>query len=114
MELQADCLQFGSKLVCLEGNDRGKFDVVYASAESATEKRFLQSLKMNTTFSNSLVACVVGNTHTVLNMNRHCTPTPRGVLGIQGTGMIEWSQKSRPEKIPRASSKTQKNPWIKT
>ena len=27
--------------------------------------------------------------------------------------MIEWSQKSRPQKIPRASSKTQKNPWTK-
>ena len=30
--------------------------------------------------------------------------------GFQVTGMIEWSQKSRPKKIPRASSKTQKNP----
>ena len=33
--------------------------------------------------------------------------------GFQVTGMIEWSQNSRPKKIPRASSKTQKNPWTK-
>ena len=32
-----------------------------------------------------------------------------GDSGFQVTGMIEWSQ----EKIPRASSKTQKNPWTK-
>ena len=30
--------------------------------------------------------------------------------GFQVTGMIEWSQKSRPKKTPRASSKTPKNP----
>ena len=30
-----------------------------------------------------------------------------GNLGFQVTGMIEWSQKSIPKKIPRASSKTQ-------
>ena len=35
------------------------------------------------------------------------------VLGIQVTGMIEWSQKSRPKKILRASSKTPKNTWTK-
>ena len=34
-------------------------------AESATDKRFLQSLKKNTTFSSSLVACVVDESHTV-------------------------------------------------
>ena len=33
-----------------------------------------------------------------------------GYLGFQVMGMIEWSQKSRPPKIPRASSKTQKIP----
>ena len=38
---------------------------------------------------------------------------PGGYSGFQVTGMIEWSQKSRPKKIPRASSKTQKNPWTK-
>ena len=36
--------------------------------------------------------------------------TPEGYLGFQVTGMIEWSQKSRPKKISRASSKTQKIP----
>ena len=40
-------------------------------------------------------------------------PAEGGYSGFQVTGMIEWSQKSRPEKIPRASSKTQKNPWTK-
>jgi len=25
--------------------------------------------------------------------------------------MIEWGQKSKPKKIPRASDKTPKNPW---
>ena len=34
---------------------------------------------------------------------------PRGGYSrFQVTGMIEWSQKARPKKIPRASSKTQK------
>ena len=41
------------KLICLEDIEGGKFDVVCASAESATDKPFLQSLKKNTTFSNS-------------------------------------------------------------
>ena len=36
-----------------------------------------------------------------------------GYSGFQVTGMIERSQKSRPKKIPSASSKTQKNPWTK-
>ena len=36
-----------------------------------------------------------------------------GYTGFQVMGMIEWSQKSRPKKIPQASSKTQKNPWTK-
>ena len=29
-----------------------------------------------------------------------------GHFGSQGTGMIEWGQKSKPKKIPRASKKT--------
>ena len=37
----------------------------------------------------------------------------RGYPGLQVTGMIEWSQKSRPKKLPRASSKTQKIPGSK-
>ena len=47
------------KLVCLEDIEGGKFVVVYASVESATDNRFLQSLNKNYTFSSSLVACVV-------------------------------------------------------
>ena len=38
---------------------------------------------------------------------------PRGYSGFQVTGMIEWGQKSKPPKIPRASNKTQKIPWTK-
>jgi len=33
-----------------------------------------------------------------------------GLLRISSAGMIEWSQKSRPKKTPRASRKTKKNP----
>ena len=36
---------FAQKLVCLENIEEGTFDVVYASAESVTDKRFLRSLK---------------------------------------------------------------------
>ena len=32
---------------------------------------------------------------------------------FQLTGMIGWGQKSKPKKIPRASNKTQKNPWTR-
>ena len=44
------------KLVCLEDVEGGKFVVVYASVDSVTDKRFLQSLKKNYTFSSGLVA----------------------------------------------------------
>ena len=40
-------------------------------------------------------------------------PGGGGCSGFQVTRMIEWSQKSRPKKIFRASSKTQINPWTK-
>jgi len=36
-----------------------------------------------------------------------------GTQKFQVTGMIEWGQKSKPKKIPRASNKTPKNPWTK-
>ena len=49
----------------LQDIEGGKFEVVYASAESATDKRFLQSLNKITTFNSSLVACVVDESHTV-------------------------------------------------
>ena len=43
----------------------------------------------------------------------HLNNTQGGYSGFQVTGMMKWSQKSRPKKIPRASIKTQKNPWTK-
>ena len=67
MEVEAMNLtacNLAQKLDNLEDIEGGKFDVVYASAESATDKRFLQSLK-NTAFSSSLVACVVDESHRV-------------------------------------------------
>ena len=36
-----------------------------------------------------------------------------GYSGFQVTGMIEWGQKSKPKKIPRASNKTKKIPGPK-
>ena len=53
------------KLVCLEDIEGDKFVVVYALAESAKDNRLLQSLKKNATFSSSLVACVVDDSHAV-------------------------------------------------
>ena len=47
MEFEANnftSCNLAQKLVCLEDIEEGKFVVVYASAESATDKRFLQSL----------------------------------------------------------------------
>ena len=44
------------------------------------------------------------------------TPTGRlggGYSGFQLTRMIEWLQKSKPQKFPRASNETQENPWTK-
>ena len=37
----------------------------------------------------------------------------RGYSGVQVTEMIEWEQKSKFQKIPRASNKTPKNSWTK-
>ena len=68
MEVEAINLtsrNLAQKIVCLEDIEGGNFVVVYASAESAIDNRFLQSLKKNTTFSCSLVACVVDDSHTV-------------------------------------------------
>ena len=36
-----------------------------------------------------------------------------GFSGFQKTGMIEWGQKSKPKKIPRASNKPPKIPGPK-
>ena len=38
---------------------------------------------------------------------------PWGFAGFQATGMIEWGQKLKPQKIPRSFNKTPKNPWTK-
>ncbi|XP_068742331.1 bifunctional 3'-5' exonuclease/ATP-dependent helicase WRN-like [Montipora capricornis] len=68
MEVEAMNLtacNLAQKLGNLEDIEGGNFNVVYASAESATDKRLLQSLKKDTTFSSSLVACVVDELHTV-------------------------------------------------
>ena len=45
------------RLVCLEDIEGGKFDVVCASAESATDKRFVQSVKKNTTEQKTCRQC---------------------------------------------------------
>ena len=66
MEVEAMNLtacNLAQKLVCLEDIDGSKFDVVYISPESTTDKRFLQFLKNNITFSSSLVACVANELH---------------------------------------------------
>ena len=68
MEVEAMNLtarNFAQKLDSLQDIEGGTFEVVYASAESATDKRFLQSLKKSTTFNSSLVACVMDESHTV-------------------------------------------------
>ena len=68
MEVEAMNLtacNLAQKLLSLEDIEGGKFDVVFALAESDTDSRFLQSPKKNTTFSSSLVACVVDESHTV-------------------------------------------------
>ena len=80
---------FAQKLVRLEAIEGGKVDVSCASAGSATDKRFLQSLKKQTTpgpgrpLSSSLVACEshtvetwTGTTHRLqIDVRRkHCYP----------------------------------------
>ena len=68
MEVEAINLtarNLAQKVVCLEDIEGGNFVVVYASAESATDSRLLRSLKKDTSFSSSLVACVVDDSHTV-------------------------------------------------
>ena len=58
MEVEANnfsACNLAQKLICLEDVDieESKFVVVYGSAESATDKRFLQSLKKDTRVSSS-------------------------------------------------------------
>lgn len=54
------------KLDCLEEIHQGKYRIVYASAEAAMDKRFLDSLKLkDSLFNENLVACIVDESHTV-------------------------------------------------
>ena len=53
------------KLGDLTDVEGGKCHIVYSSAESALDKRFLQSLKKDTVFSRRMVACVVDESHTI-------------------------------------------------
>ena len=56
MEVKANnftVFNLAQKLVFFEDIKGGNFVVVYASAESATDKRFVQSLKKNTNFNSS-------------------------------------------------------------
>ena len=57
--------------------------------------------------------CYVGGVGSKVTKPIFSNSAPGRYSGFQVTGMIEWSQKSRPKKLPRASSKTQKNPWTK-
>ena len=49
----------------LQDIEAGKFNIVYASAESAIDRRFLASLKKDSLFVRSLAACVVDESHTL-------------------------------------------------
>ena len=53
------------KLDDLTEVEGGKYRIAYASAESALDKRFLQSSKKDTVFSRRLVACVVDESRTI-------------------------------------------------
>ena len=54
------------KLDCLDDIHQGKFNIVYASAEAALDKRFLNSLiAKDSLFNESLAACIVDESHTV-------------------------------------------------
>ena len=54
------------KLQCLEEIHSGKFNIVYASAEAAMDKHFVESLKSkDSSFNSNLAACIVDETHTV-------------------------------------------------
>ena len=54
------------KLNCLEEIRQGKFNVIYASAEAARDKRFLEALKTkDSLFNENLAGCIVDESHTV-------------------------------------------------
>ena len=58
-----------------------------------------------------LLTMLKGNReHTQQGMNN---PPQGGYTGFQVIGIIEWRQKSKPKKLPRASNKAPENPWTK-
>ena len=68
MELESmrlSACNFLEKLANLTDVNGGKYHIVYSSAENALDKRFLQSLKKDTVFSQRMVACVVDESHMI-------------------------------------------------
>jgi len=53
------------KLEHLHEVEAGRYEIVYASAESATDKRFLDVLKRDSCFTRNLMACIVDESHTL-------------------------------------------------
>jgi len=50
----------------LDDIHQGKFKVIYASAEAAMDKRFLEALNTkDSLFNENMAACVVDESHTV-------------------------------------------------
>ena len=58
-------LNLSEKLSELTEVEGGKYHIVYFSAGSALDKRFLQFLKKGTVFSRQMVACVVDESDTI-------------------------------------------------
>jgi len=53
-------------LDCLDDIHQGKFNIIYASAEAALDKRFLNSLKAkDSSFNKTLAALIVDERHTL-------------------------------------------------
>ncbi|KAK2548487.1 hypothetical protein P5673_031268 [Acropora cervicornis] len=53
-------------LDCLDDIHQGKFNIIYASAEAALDKRFLNSLKAkDSSFNKTLAALIVDESHTL-------------------------------------------------
>lgn len=55
----------GDKMGSLEEVMSGNFDMVFASAEFATDKTFLQALKNSSRFRDNLTALIVDEPHTI-------------------------------------------------
>ena len=46
-------------------DEAGNYEIVYTSAESALDERFLRVLKKDSVFSHGVLACVVDESHTL-------------------------------------------------